>query len=90
MPRQELVAALLRKECQIQVLNLSCNNFGAAGAVLAIPLRYSDGDVTICIVNTTSFKFTEACCRYLIPFIHESNFLINCHKKSALGMLEGH
>ena len=64
---QELVAALLKKECKVQVLNLSCNNLGAAGAVLAIPLRYLDSDVMIRIVNT-SMRYVLA--RNHDPFIH--------------------
>lgn len=35
----ELVTALLSDRCKVLTLDLSCNNFGAAGAVLAHPIR---------------------------------------------------
>ena len=35
----ELVTALLSDRCRLLTLDLSCNNFGAAGAVLSHPLR---------------------------------------------------
>ena len=36
---EDLVLALQSKSCRLGSLNLSCNNFGAAGAVLSHPFR---------------------------------------------------